>query len=240
MEIIGHRGYPHSYPENTLLSFKKAIECGADGVEMDVHLAKDGRPVIFHDFNLKRLTNIDDLIYNIPSDSLRKIKVNGTEETIPLFDDVIHTMNKSKIFLELKTIDERGNFYYPSIEKIIADKIKEYDLYNNLTVISFDPFVLERLRKYDDKIKIGLDFDKESEKIFNRERLPEYAERISLDYFLPQWQLLTDDEFISNEIPKGSEIYCWTLNDVSKIEKLKIRVKGIITDRCCEIKKEGI
>jgi glycerophosphoryl diester phosphodiesterase len=238
MEIIGHRGYPFSYPENTLLSFKKAIECGADGVEMDVHLAKDGKPVIFHDFNLKRLTGIDDFIFNIPSYSLKRIKVKGTEETIPLFDDVIHALNKSKIFLELKTIDERGNFYYSSIEKIIADRIEEYDLYDNLTVISFDPFVLERLRKYDDKIKIGLDFERESEKIFNREKLPEYAERISLDYFLPEWQLLKDDEFISNEMPKSSEIYCWTLNDVSKVEQLKVKIKGIITDKCCEIKKE--
>lgn len=105
-------------------------------------------------------------------------------------------------------------------------------------MISFDPFVLERLRKYDDKIKIGLDFERESEKIFNREKLPEYAKRISLDYFLPEWQLLKDDEFISNEMPTSSEIYCWTLNDVSKVEQLKVKIKGIITDKCCEIKKE--
>ncbi len=237
MEIIGHRGYPSSYPENTILSFKKALECGADGIEMDVHLTKDGKPVIFHDFKLKRMTGIDDFIFNLSYDKLRKLKINGTEETIPLLDDIIKKLERPRIFLELKTIDEEGNFYYHSIEKIVAEEIKEYDLYNNFTVISFDPFVLERLRKLDKNIKIGLDYERESEKLFRKEKLRDYAERISLNYFLPEWELLNDDTFISKEMPMHSEIYCWTVNDISEVERFKRNVRGIITDRCCEIKK---
>ena len=46
MKVYGHRGYSGKYPENTMLAFKKAVEVGADGIEMDVQLSKDGEIVI--------------------------------------------------------------------------------------------------------------------------------------------------------------------------------------------------
>jgi glycerophosphoryl diester phosphodiesterase len=55
--VAGHRGLPELYPENTLLSFKKAIEAGVDMIELDVQKTKDGRLVIMHDLNLDRTTN---------------------------------------------------------------------------------------------------------------------------------------------------------------------------------------
>ena len=51
---IAHRGFSGKYPENTMLAFKKAIEAGADGVEFDVHLTKDGEIVIIHDERIDR------------------------------------------------------------------------------------------------------------------------------------------------------------------------------------------
>src|SRR5689334_3790399 len=49
VERIGHRGAPREFPENTLPSFQRAFELGADGVELDVHLTVDGTPVVHHD-----------------------------------------------------------------------------------------------------------------------------------------------------------------------------------------------
>ena len=54
---FAHRGFSGKYPENTLLAFRKAIEAGADGIELDVHLSCDGIPVIIHDETLDRTTN---------------------------------------------------------------------------------------------------------------------------------------------------------------------------------------
>ena len=54
---IAHRGFKGKYPENTLLAFKKAIDIGVDGIEFDVHLSKDGVPIIIHDETLNRTTN---------------------------------------------------------------------------------------------------------------------------------------------------------------------------------------
>ena len=54
---FGHRGFSGNYPENTLLAFSKAIEAGCDGIELDVHLTKDGEVVVIHDETVDRTTD---------------------------------------------------------------------------------------------------------------------------------------------------------------------------------------
>lgn len=54
-KIFAHRGYSGNYPENTMLAFKKAIECGVDGIELDVQLTKDREVVIIHDETIEPL-----------------------------------------------------------------------------------------------------------------------------------------------------------------------------------------
>lgn len=56
-KIIGHRGYAALYPENTMLSFKKAYEHGADGIELDIHMTVDNEIIVIHDPTLNRTTN---------------------------------------------------------------------------------------------------------------------------------------------------------------------------------------
>ena len=54
---IAHRGFSGKYPENTMLAFRKALETGCDGIELDVHLSRDGVPVVIHDETLDRTTD---------------------------------------------------------------------------------------------------------------------------------------------------------------------------------------
>ena len=56
MKVFAHRGFSGNYPENTMLAFRKAIETGADGIELDIHESSDGKLVIIHDENLVRTT----------------------------------------------------------------------------------------------------------------------------------------------------------------------------------------
>ena len=56
MKVYAHRGYSGKYPENTMLAFRKAVEVGCDGVEMDVQLSRDGEVVVIHDELLDRTT----------------------------------------------------------------------------------------------------------------------------------------------------------------------------------------
>ena len=56
-KVFGHRGCSGTYPENTMLSFRKAVEAGVDGMEFDLHLTKDNRLVIIHDETIDRTSN---------------------------------------------------------------------------------------------------------------------------------------------------------------------------------------
>src|SRR5512133_3338040 len=75
-KIWGHRGASAVAPENTLPAFAKAIELKADGVELDVQLTSDGVPVIFHDFEIDRLTDGKGLIKDHTFDELRRLNFN--------------------------------------------------------------------------------------------------------------------------------------------------------------------
>lgn len=71
-KIFAHRGFRAMYPENTLLSFKKAFELGVDGIELDVHMTRDGEIVVIHDESLKRTTGVDGEVIDYTYAELKK------------------------------------------------------------------------------------------------------------------------------------------------------------------------
>ncbi|MCK4240015.1 MAG: glycerophosphodiester phosphodiesterase, partial [Candidatus Atribacteria bacterium] len=98
--IIGHRGAKGIAPENSLSGFKKAIELGIDGVELDVHLTKDGKLVVIHDMNLKRLTGLKILIKQLTFKELRKYDIS--EFFIKEQENVLKKLPEEKrYFIEL-------------------------------------------------------------------------------------------------------------------------------------------
>jgi glycerophosphoryl diester phosphodiesterase len=82
---IGHRGAKGHIAENTIASIHKAIELGADGIEIDVFLCKSGEIVLFHDKTLEKLTNGEGNIEDKNLEELRKLKVLNSSHSIPTF-----------------------------------------------------------------------------------------------------------------------------------------------------------
>lgn len=74
--LVGHRGFPAQYPENTLSSIEAAIQSGVKAVEFDVQGASDGTPYVFHDETLERLTSHAGIIYNHTPDELAKLSAH--------------------------------------------------------------------------------------------------------------------------------------------------------------------
>lgn len=68
MKVFGHRGYSGEYPENTMLAYKKAVEAGCDGIELDVQLTRDLVPVLIHDESVDRTSNGTGYIHNMTYD----------------------------------------------------------------------------------------------------------------------------------------------------------------------------
>ncbi|GAH55304.1 unnamed protein product, partial [marine sediment metagenome] len=100
--IIGHRGARGIAPENSLSGFKKAVELGIDGVELDVHLTKDGKLVVIHDMDLKRLTGLKISIKQLTFKELKEYNISElfTKNQEKIMEKL---PEEKKYFLELRT-----------------------------------------------------------------------------------------------------------------------------------------
>ena len=78
--IYAHRGFSALYPENTMLAFRKAAMAGADGIELDVHLSKDGEVMIIHDEKLGRTCGLDGVVSDYTRTELEKINAGKTKD----------------------------------------------------------------------------------------------------------------------------------------------------------------
>ncbi len=138
-----HRGlHKEGTPENSMAAFRLAVEAGY-GIELDVHLMADGQLAVIHDSSLKRTAGIDKKIEELTADELPNCKLEGTEETIPLFTDVLKTVDgKIPLVVEIKT---EGNNYAAVSEATCAVLQNYGGLY---CIESFDPRAVAYVRKH--------------------------------------------------------------------------------------------
>lgn len=160
MEIWGHRGAYHYAPENTIYSFNKAIELGADGVEFDVQLTKDGEVVVIHDERIDRVGNGTGLVKDFTLSELKKINFNkrGISEPhfmeIPTLDEVLQLFAATElsINIELKT----GIVFYEGLERKTFDLVNEYGLAERVLYSSFNHYSIQKVMEYDPAAKTAL------------------------------------------------------------------------------------
>jgi glycerophosphoryl diester phosphodiesterase len=136
-----HRGlHGAGIPENSMAAFRAALEAGL-GIELDLHLMKDGNLGVIHDSNLMRVANADVRIEDLTVSDLPNYKLSETEETIPLFDDVLALFDgKAPLIVELKVVD--GNY-----DALCRAAVGKLDRYPGLYCLeSFDPRVIRWLK----------------------------------------------------------------------------------------------
>ena len=137
-----HRGlHDETSPENSMSAFRKAVERGY-GIELDVHLMKDGKLAVIHDSSLRRTAGMDKKIEDLVAEDLPDCKLTGTEECIPLFTDVLQMVNGNvPLIVEIKT--ENDN--YKAVSEATCAILANYEgLY---CVESFDPRAIAYVRK---------------------------------------------------------------------------------------------
>lgn len=136
-----HRGlHGNGVPENSMLAFRKALE-GGYGIEFDVHLMRDGNLAIIHDSSLKRTADADVLIEDLTTADLEDYRLEGTDEKIPLFSELLDLYaGKAPLIIELKA---HGN--HAELSKAVCDAMEGYK--GVYCMESFDPRVVQWLRK---------------------------------------------------------------------------------------------
>lgn len=213
-----HRGLHNgkNIPENSLKAFFSAVEKGYP-IELDVHLTKDKKLVVFHDDNLKRLTGLNADIRDKSFSELSALRLYGTDQQIPLFSDVLRLVNgKVPLLIEIKQQKQKG------IEETLLNELESYS--GEYAFQSFDPFVLFNLKKLNKNAVFGLLAGLED----SSKDLPFYKKhvlkRMSFNLFL-------QPDFINYRLKslpirrltnKKTPLLCWTVRsyaDLTKAEK---------------------
>lgn len=150
-KIFAHRGFHDkpAIPENSLPAFRRAIERGW-GMEFDVHLLKDGSLMVFHDEALKRCTGAEGFLEDLTFDEARALRLEGTEEQIPSFDEVLNLVDgRFPLIIELKAF--RGN--HRSLTEAVLARLASYK--GDFCIESFDPRVIKDVRAFRPDIMRG-------------------------------------------------------------------------------------
>ena len=230
-KIYAHRGasgWDTKYaPENTMPAFEKAIEMGADGIELDVQLTKDGVIVICHD---ERIDRTSDGIGWLKDYTLKELREFSFSKTHPEYGDIkIPTLREFLEFMaptgrglniELKT----GVIYYDGLEEKTAAMVEEFGMNDRVIYSSFNHYSLKLLKHIVPKARIGLLMGQ------NFVDVPGYTTMMQAEAVHPNYQHI-DKEYIDNCHANGLKVNTWTVDPLVELKRFcEYGVDIIITD----------
>ena len=205
--VGGHRGNPARFPENTLPSFRSAIEAGVDIIECDVHLSSDGHPVVIHDHTLQRTTNGRGRVRNHTLAQLRSLDAGGGER-VPLLEEVVDlARGRVGLAIELKLLPVR----YPGIDALVVDLLRRQGMVDQTSVISFQHGAVKRVKQLEPRIQTGV------LEAVRRRRPLTVLRRAGADVYSPHYRLMTP-ELVESVHGAGGVVAVWTVDDEPAVE----------------------
>jgi len=155
----GHRGNPDEYPENTLASFRSAIELGVDVIECDVHRSEDGGLPVIHDHLLDRTTSGNGLVRDHTMAELKRFDAGSwkdalyKDERIPSIEEVLALAKGNVgVAIEIKNLP----LPYPGIEELVVEAVRSAEMMRDVVVISFDHRCIKRIGELEPEILTGI------------------------------------------------------------------------------------
>jgi glycerophosphoryl diester phosphodiesterase len=206
---IGHRGASGYEPENTLKSFQRAIDLGADGIELDLQRCATGELLVFHDEKLERLTGNPGWIEETPLSALRKLRVKGSEP-IPTLEETLAFINRRVVLhIEIKS-DAAGEIIGP----IMEGWVRKGGSYDDFRLISFNHVLLKRIRDAHANIKTGAII------AALPVMLAAFGTECGATSINPGHAFLSKD-LMQDARRRGLEVYAWTCNQERDIAKAR-------------------
>ncbi|MCY3723793.1 hypothetical protein F4X88_08200 [Candidatus Poribacteria bacterium] len=224
---IAHRGASGTAPENTLAAFKKAIEIGVDAVELDLHGTADGEVVVIHDTSLDRTTNHQGHVNQTTLERIRRADAGGwfspefVGEPVPTLVEALECIAKKTIaVLEIKD---------PLIAEAVVARIRETGTRDLTVIISFHTAVLQTVRALEPRIPTGWligDHNNHASPIQLCQQLGELGSNL-----LNVNHHLITAEFAYEVQRRGIALWCWTVDDISRMREMEaFGVQGITSN----------
>ena len=231
--IIAHRGASAYYLENTLSAAKKAVECGADYIELDLRLTADNKLVAFHDPSLNRLVASNYLLKKIPGLHEKKLIQDLTYQQL----STVSLKNNERIYLIeeiIKSLPSSAKYDFevkePEVVPLLFHMINKYGLKDRCFVTSFNHLSLRLMKLLDRNIKTGLIFRFRKKGLYD-------AKKIGVDYVIVHNNFLVTGVirkglFFKNAGSLGLDVLVYVTNDPKQMGAfIHNGVKGIITDK---------
>jgi glycerophosphoryl diester phosphodiesterase len=214
LKVIAHRGASHLAPENTLASVQLAWRLGADAVEVDVRLTRDGRIVAIHDETTDRTAGLHLEVAATHSSQLRRLDVGRHKhpkfagERIPYLDEVLQTVPPDRqLFVEIKC----GPEILPPLIQTIAHSGKR----SQVVIIGFDFDMVKAAKEVLPDVPVYWLCDKRLLVSYGRS-LAEKAKACGIDGLDVHWSGLTR-RFIRAVKAAGLRLYIWTVDDPANL-----------------------
>jgi glycerophosphoryl diester phosphodiesterase len=245
MEIIAHRGASHDAPENTLTALKLGFAHGAEAVELDIHLTKDGKLVVMHDDNTKRTGARDRKITDQTLEEIQQLDVaawgqwagKGFAEKAPTLQDVLPLVPKGKrVFIEIKSGPETLPILKAVLESSKNNPAQE-------PIITFHHEVArgvkELLPRHEVAWLCSWKKDSQTGEFPKIEDLIAKAKEAKLDGLDLNFGFPIDKEFVAKVHRAGLKLYTWTVDDAEVAYRhLEAGVDGLTTNKPAWIRTE--
>lgn len=223
--IFAHRGYSASYAENTMSAFLAAEKAGADGIELDVQLTRDGEVVVIHDEKVNRTTNGNGFVKDFTYKELRKLNANGKsskKEPIPSLEEVLEWLRTNTLVCNIEF--KNGLIPYEGMEAKVAKLVREYHLADRIIISSFNHYSIVQSYRIVPEIETAPLF---IEGIY----MPWiYAQSIRAKGIHPKHSTISD-AIIKNTMENGIAVRPYTVNrDVDMKRLFRANCTAIITD----------
>lgn len=217
--IFAHRGASARAPANTLAAFTLASELGADGVELDTHLSKDGEVVVIHDFRLEATTDGQGPVRHKTLAELKSLDTGSwfdeafAGQRIPTLQEVIDTVGQHlllNIELKTKSLEDDG------LAEGVVRVVEANGLVDRVIVSSFNPLALWRVKKLNPLVDVGLLY---------APHLPFYLRHPWLRLLLRPNALhphhtMVNEAYVRRAQRNGYLIHTWVVEDVDEMRKL--------------------
>lgn len=228
---FAHRGASHEAPANTLAAFRRAFDLGADGIEFDVQLSKDGQVVVIHDFSVDATTDGHGLVCEKTLAELKAldagIRFDPTfvGERIPTLQELIEAIGHHLLLnIELKTTSLRGE----GLAEAVVPMIEDNHLLDRVVVSSFNPLAIRRVRRLNPSIPIGL-LCSLDQPIFLRRAW--FRHLVQPEALHPN-HVAVGQEYMRWAKKRDYRVHVWTADDPNDMRQLmQLGVDIIITNR---------
>ena len=238
VKIIAHRGANRKAPQNTLPAFRQAIEDGADGFETDVHLTKDGVPVICHNYTIDKTSDGAGEISSFTLAELKRFDFGAyfSEEfrgtplpTLDEFLELVAPTDAEIINIELKCPKGR---MFELVSKTLQS-VRRHGVLDRVVISSFSPAILKTVKDIEPRCKTGFLHPTQSPSVCRAVFLEPYTILKSTGADCAHPASITVTKFsVWMEHKMGLKVNVWTVNDEPTIRYLlTCGVDGIITDR---------